>query len=346
MNRYIQIFSFLLLLAVFAGALTSCSLVDEDLDECRYEYRLRFKFDYNVSGGDAFASQVTSVRAWIYDQEGNFVTSVSDSGDALKEPGYSLPVSVPAGTYDVVVWCGVETGSTFQLTTAALQPSMTSLGVDLRLTQTRANEEYDCHTWLTPLFHGYVKGRELTAPEGQHSTQYIDVPLVKDTNHIGISLVQISGQPIGLADFLFTIEAENSQLAWNNDVLPGRKFNYYPAATTVADGVNVGPAGTSTTSLYGILAEFSTSRLMADRRPVLSIKRMTDGKEIIRIDLVNYLLWAKGQYNSQWSAQEYLDRVDDYSITFFCDKNMDWYLAGGVIINGWTMVPEQDFPAL
>ena len=40
--------------------------------------------------------------------------------------------------------------------------------------------------------------------------------------------------------------------------------------------------------------------------------------------------------------QEYLDRQDDYSILFFIDASNNWYMAGGIYINSWAVVPPQN----
>ena len=320
-----------------AVGLSSCDMINEDLPECRHDYLLRFKYDYNITGGDAFAAQVTSVNAWIYDKEGHLATTVSASGEALKDPDFAIPLSLEPGTYDIVAWCGVDAGSSFRLTTASPSPQMMELGVELPLT-TRA--DYYSSRDLTPLWHGFLSNVEFTAPEGQNTVQTATVSLVKDTNHIAVSLVQIDGTPIGRGDFSFRIIAANSRLAWDNLPTDEADFDYIPYNTKVADA----SAPNSDNSLYGVVADFSSSRLMADRRPVLSITRNADNTEIVRIDLVKYLLFVKGQYKTDWTDQEYLDRQDHYTLTFFTDKDLNWYRAIGVVINNWVVVPDQPTP--
>ena len=315
--------------------LSSCDMINEDLPECRHEYRLRFKYDYNITGGDAFAAQVTSVNAWIYDKEGRLATTVNASGEALKDPDFAIPLQLEPGKYDILAWCGVESGSSFRLTSTSPTPGMTELGVELPLTS-RA-DLYSARD-LTPLFHGYLADVEFTAPDGQNTVQTATVPLVKDTKHIAVSLVQLDGTPIGRGDFTFRIEAANSLLGWDNLPQDEASFDYFPYNTKVANA----SAPDSESDLYGVVADLSTSRLMADRRPVLSITRTVDNTEIVRIDLVKYLLFVKGNYKTGWGDQEYLDRQDHYTLTFFTDKDLNWYRAIGVVINNWVVVPEQD----
>ncbi len=43
-----------------------------------------------------------------------------------------------------------------------------------------------------------------------------------------------------------------------------------------------------------------------------------------------------------YGGQEYLDRVDRYSMSFFEDADLNWYTAMGISILGWKVVPPQD----
>ncbi|WP_304643808.1 FimB/Mfa2 family fimbrial subunit, partial [uncultured Muribaculum sp.] len=86
----------------------------------------------------------------------------------------------------------------------------------------------------------------------------------------------------------------------------------------------------------------SPGRLIDTRTQRLVVRRNSDGEDIININLIQYLLMVKGEYNRQMSNQEYLDRNDNYSLMFFVDDNRNWYIAGGVYINGWRIVPPQD----
>lgn len=333
-----------MLMLPLLATVTSCGLINEDLEPCVHEYRLKFKYDYNAVGGDAFASQVTSVRAWVYDKSGKLVTTVADKGAALQEEDYSLPLTIPPGEYDILAWCGLESGGSFMLSAGGDNPAMTSLGTELKL-MTRSGSLLYSSEELTPLFHGFLEGVKFTSPEGENTTQYATVSLVKDTNRIAVSLVQVDGTPVGRGDFKVCIEGANSLLNWDNKVMEGPEFDYIPWASKVSEAqTNVPSTGDNAGVLHSVLWELSTSRLMADRHPMLSITRTLDNKEIVRIDLIKYLLWVKGEYKKEWGEQEYLDRVDNYTMTFFIDSDHNWYKAVGIYINGWAVVPEQDAP--
>jgi hypothetical protein len=53
--------------------------------------------------------------------------------------------------------------------------------------------------------------------------------------------------------------------------------------------------------------------------------------------LVDYALLVKGNYNKAMSNQEYLDRQDEYSMTFFLDESGDW-ISSSIIVNSWRIV--------
>lgn len=79
---------------------------------------------------------------------------------------------------------------------------------------------------------------------------------------------------------------------------------------------------------------------MADANAILTIHRNRDDQDIVNINLTEFLLMVRGHYDIA-DDQEYLDRQDDYSIVFFLDANSSWYVAQGIYINGWVVVPPQ-----
>ena len=79
---------------------------------------------------------------------------------------------------------------------------------------------------------------------------------------------------------------------------------------------------------------------MADSHPKLVVHRAWDDTDIIRLDLINLLMLVRGHF--PYSGQDYLDRVDRYTMTFFVDADLSWYTAEGINILGWKVVPPQD----
>ena len=70
---------------------------------------------------------------------------------------------------------------------------------------------------------------------------------------------------------------------------------------------------------------------------MLSITSRSNGKTVLSIPLIYYVLLVKGNYNRSMSDQEYLDRQDEYNMTFFLQDDGSW-LAASIIINSWRVV--------
>ena len=89
------------------------------------------------------------------------------------------------------------------------------------------------------------------------------------------------------------------------------------------------------------MAEFTVSRLMTTTNPILSIYNVEDNDRcVLSIPLKDYALLVKGNYNRQMDDQEYLDRQDEYNLTFFLDEFGNW-ATSMIIINSWSVVLNQ-----
>ena len=78
-------------------------------------------------------------------------------------------------------------------------------------------------------------------------------------------------------------------------------------------------------------------RLVTENNPVLSIYNCKTDEKVLSIPLKDYALLVKGNYNKAMSDQEYLDRQDEYNLTFFLDEFGNT-LSASVIINSWHVV--------
>lgn len=66
--------SFSLMMAMTLGsAIVSCgSILDEEDVDCSVEYRVKFKYDYNMKYADAFSREVGTVTLYAFDDNGNW----------------------------------------------------------------------------------------------------------------------------------------------------------------------------------------------------------------------------------------------------------------------------------
>lgn len=332
--------------AMLLAALPACESVYDDLDECRTEHRLQFQYDYNMKFADAFPAEVNSVDVWAFDKQGKPVWKTSQSGDALHEKGFYVDLPLQPGVYDFIAWCGLKDNTPFSLNTYD-PSSITDLSVDLLLKGGTKADEYTglySNAKFSGLYHAFARDVEITTNPDANEVSSVQLSLMKDTKYVKVLLQNLDGTEMRKEDFSINITAANSELAYDNEVVPGTpEFRYEP--WMVSEGMTQTPGSESgeITAVSSILAELSTSRLMAGSKSILNVVRNSDGKKIISIPFIQYLLLVKGNYRPM-SDQEYLDRQDEYSLTFFIDKGMSWYSQIGIYINSWHVVPQQDTP--
>lgn len=74
-----------------------------------------------------------------------------------------------------------------------------------------------------------------------------------------------------------------------------------------------------------------------ENNPTLTVRHSGTKKVIFSIPVNDYALLVKGYNNKAMSDQEYLDRQDEYNMTFFLDERGKW-LSSVIIINNWRIV--------
>lgn len=337
----------LILAAVTAGlAITGCSsFIYDDLPECSAQLNVKFQFNYTLDRGEAFAAQVHSVNVWAFDQAGKCVWTGEAAGERLADPDFQLETSLGEGVYDFVAWCGLDGNDDFSLATYT-PSSMQELDVKLKTLTADGLNVSSSH--FKSLFHGSKFGVQHVIKASEPTVTTVTIPLIKDTNDIAVMLVNVDGTPLKSSDFTVSFTYADSWLAWDNSVMPDcPTVTYSPwselygettAGPLAADAADSDPSQPERSTL---LYEMSTSRLLAGGNAYLDIVRNVDGKRIIHVPLIDYFLLEKGSRFDYYGDQEYLDRRSDYSALFFLDSDLGWYMAGGIYINGWVIVPPQ-----
>lgn len=319
---------------VLMFALCSCdSLIYEYEGDCNYY--IHFKYDYNMKWADAFSHEVRGVSLYVLDKDGNILLHKTENGEALAREGYCMALDIEPGEYDFIAWAGVEEPKSFFIPDGKNKTELTA-------TLAREHEEdgsAHVYTDIDRLYYGFLENVQLG--DEYHFT----MPLMKNTNNLRIILQHLSGEPVPEDMFTYSIIDDNGSLDWDNSVLPDETITYHAwhvgSGTAVTDPEP--PVQDNTTKVQSAfstaLAEFTVSRLMADHAPEtrLVVRRAEDGEEIININLIDALLLVKGYYNRNMSDQEYLDRNDEYSLTFFLDEGFRWMNAY-IYINSWRVV--------
>ncbi len=334
-----------------AVGMTSCnSLVYEPGEDCDVTYHLQFRYDMNLKWADAFANEVRSVHLYAYDTDGHLVWETTDKGDRLSMPGYSIKLDLPAGDYKLIAWCGTdndtdldpERDESFNVAAASAGSHHDELQCALNR---KADEEHPAYSddRLFSLFHGIM---EVSLPDAQDGKDYVyTMPLTKDTNHVRIILQHLSGEDVDANDFTFHIEDANGLLGHDNSILDDEQIRYRPWAQVSAEA-GVGKPDLAPTrgivQVKGAIADMTVSRLTPDHKDtmLLTIKNK-DGETVAHVPVIHYALLAKGYYeeayNRPMTDQEFLDREDEYTLTFFLDENNKW-ISSQVLIHSWMVV--------
>ena len=291
--------------------LFSCTSIDETLPECRLY--VRFRYDYNMEFSDAFASQVNRVDVFVFDKDGTFVIKKSEQGETLGG-SYRMPLPLPAGEYRIAAWAGMS--DDFEMP----EPVAGKTTLEELTVRMKREESLVHNKALNPLWYGGVQAVSFTGRQEQTET----VSLIKDTNKFRFILQKSGpGEELDINDCLFEIRADNGYYDWNNDLLDDDMISYRPYYLEKVEDV-------------GIVVEMNTMRLLEHKKVYLTLTRKSDGKELMRIDLIPYLLLTKMEGHNI-PAQEYLDRQSEYAIVFFYNPELLNFLSTKIVINGWTI---------
>ena len=305
--RQISYGSCLLLLLV----LFSCTSIDETLSEC--QLYVSFRYDYNMEFTDAFAAQVNRVDVFVFDKDGTFIMKKSEQGKTLGSGSYRMQLQLPIGEYRIATWAGMS--DAFEMPElVAGKSTLEDLTVKMK------RESLIHNKVLEPLWYGEVQTVNFTGTHEQTET----VCLIKNTNKFRFILQKSGpGEELDMNDCLFEIRADNGYYDWNNDLLDDDMISYQPYHLEKVEDV-------------GIVAEMNTMRLLEHKKVYLTLTRKSDSKELMKVDLIPYLLLTKMEGHNI-PAQEYLDRQSEYAIVFFYNPELLNFLSTKIMINGWTI---------
>ena len=306
--RQISYGSCLLLLLV----LFSCTSIDETLSEC--QLYVSFRYDYNMEFTDAFATQVNRVDVFVFDKDGTFIMKKSEQGKTLGSGSYRMQLQLPIGEYRIATWAGMS--DAFEMPEPiAGKSTLEDLTVKMKREESLIHNKV-----LEPLWYGEIQTVNFTGKQEQTET----VRLIKVTNKFRFILQKSGpGEELDMNDCLFEIRADNGYYDWNNDLLDDDMISYQPYHLEKVEDV-------------GIVAEMNTMRLLEHKKVYLTLTRKSDSKELMKVDLIPYLLLTKMEGHNI-PAQEYLDRQSEYAIVFFYNPELLNFLSTKIMINGWTI---------
>lgn len=355
-------------LAVMAlAAVTSCSMMHQDLSDCPVGLYLTLKYDYNLQRANMFSDHVGEVTVYVYDEQGNFVTKQTETNTEgyapLKSPVYSMHMKLPEGKYKFIVLAGqksyesmmAEPGAKFVRNEPQPGDPMENLWVELGHTPLEGEQEglFEVKNEGLPLdtiWHGM-----LTEPVEvfEASPTYDTISLVRNTKHINITIREMADPTkMDIADYELKITDSNAKLRWDNTVGETDRLVYKPYRTWNTDDKE--PAvDMNGDPLEGVghtgHADFMTSRIIwrsdtrngrEESKAILSVTyndKANGKKEVIKVDLADMLARLATSAETMYSPQEFLDRGYDYRMSFYL-LNGEWrYTLLSIDVLGWTV---------
>lgn len=311
----------LLLAVVGFLALTSCTWVKDENDDCPYGFWLQLRYSYNMLDVDAAPKYVTDAHVYIYDADGNYVKRIYVTQDVLKAKNYRVQVDgLPEGDYQFVVWSGMGnsqyavSGDTKTIEDFRLALAGTSGGLA---------------TELPALYHGYLPAVHYNDSYAVH-----EVELMKDTNQLACLVVSVDNTvEVNPDDYSMDIIAANGTMDAYNRLVSDDEIVYKPFVkeTVSINDADYGP-------LHGAKFNISTLRLMSDSDSRIVLQRKSTGQVVFNISFPEYVGMIGSLYTNlgrQIPVQEYLDRQDFYTIVFFLSGDMEQLLQ--LQVNSWRL---------
>ena len=324
------------LLLFFAGSLASCNVLTEEDQDCALY--VRFKYDMNMKFADAFQNAVNSVTLYAF-KDGVLAYQRTEEGELLKQNGYRMRIDeIPyreKHKYDYITWAGEPDNESFTIPVLTVGKSTKE---DLFCQLNRAGNGVVSDD-LEDLFHGMTNGQDYSRSASSAAGDEVVIPLTKNTNNIRIVLQHLSGKPVDVNKLNFTITDKNGLMNYDNMLL-GEDVITYKAWHKAQGSAGIGEQQEGViTEVNLALADLTVARLMADEEPILVVTN-DEEEMVIRIPLVDYALLYKRLRYEDMPDQEFLDRQDEYNMTFFLDENYRW-INQFIYINSWKVVLQE-----
>lgn len=332
-------------------SLTSCndSFIFDYEGDCSLHYKLNFVYDMNLKWANAFSNEVKSVRVYAFNEDGELVkVFMNNDATLISQPGFDIDLDLPPGTYKLVGWCGIDnTNVTTQSFSAPWTDNLKIEDLDCKLNW-KSNAQYpaysDDHLQFT--FWGELGDVLIEAENEVGGTIYYTMPLIKDTNHLRVQLVQLSGEPTEVNDFTYTVEAVDGEMNYKNELIGNTEITYLPwNKENAMAGMDNDGTGDTKALIYAqtAIVDLDMSRFTVGETEtmMLTIRDNETGEISARVPIIQYALLSKKYYEEAYghkmSDQEFLDRQDEYNMTFFLDEGMKWSYVT-IDILSWRLV--------
>jgi len=305
---------------------TGC--IRDGVRNCEEDTRIRFQFvyDYNADERDKFAEQVDHISLFIYDTETGLLEDSFEFYREDMEENHTVSVMLPAGRHTAVAWGNCHTQH-YRIhapeTTASMQLEMTCITGQV-MTQTNPGSLF--HTSNT---FEVIEGSEYTVP----------ISLIKNSNRVKVIIKGLSEEDKKTAESLlvFRMTSNNWKYNFDNSIRSEEAIVYIPEYHREE---NEGEEDDISVTFYPL-------RLFSyDEETALSLRyrnAMTGRETVLERALIPYLLKAVEEpvaasrnhvLTKNDDDNEYLDRHDDYEVTFIMEVDAD----GNITLDEWDRI--------
>ncbi|MDE6792253.1 MAG: FimB/Mfa2 family fimbrial subunit [Muribaculaceae bacterium] len=321
---------------IAALAFSSCSnFMHDELPACNPDYRLRLSYVKNMAYSER-VDQVEAAEVYAFDDEGNLKFFTVSDRAALEANDWtvSLKEAKRLTNYNIVVWGGLTSESPFSLDGSR---SFNSSGdITCRLIPEIDEEGNSVNTKTFPgLFHGTTR---VSYSDYENPEEY-KVELTKNTNVLDVTLRRDDNFNIGPQEFIVKVTDNNGVMSSTNEV-SGDATIHYMSQTPQSGEYNKpdGQGGYLDETTLGALAEVHLARLMPDSQARLIVIQAEGNNEIFNEKLIDMLMEAKKYTYPDMDVQEYLDRMDHFTVDISMDikdyfANLSIYVAGWAVMN-------------
>ena len=363
---------------VVAALFTGCDMMKEDRDDCPIGLYVNFVYDYNIHRADMFKDHVGSVTLYVFDESDKLVAQRTVSGSELSVYGYNIHFTerelAPGHQYRLSAvalqkdWnAALRTpGAKYRKTTLSTGDSRQQMGVTLdrrQLTQPNNYFEVSTAAPLDTLWHtkqvmmAYAANQPAATRYHENANSkpttnavetitlesgvpaYATVSLVRNTNHLNISLRELDKpESVDADDYEVFILDANGDVDCDNNVPAAADslvYRPYQQWTTTFDAG--GTIGVERSAHYDLMFNRLMHNTTTDDNAVLCIRRKSDGTEVAVINLPYVLCEGRTAYEIySYRPQEYLDREYDYRLEIFLRGDRWEYISVCIDVLSWA----------
>lgn len=291
-----------LIVAVSLAGLASC--VRPDIEGC-VDPRGNVRVTVHLSDAPGVRGDeqtgIGTVHLYVFDSADTFIARAE--GGAHTGGDYEFFLTLPGGDHRFVVWTNL--GDTYRTAPALTAADLGHRTLDELKVYFDHPADQAVDGPIPDLWYGHT-------PQAVDESRNNHVPVVLSPNTYTVN-VKVTGIPLQLDPYAFTITDNHSHYTFDNDIVAGQPdFRYVRTAYFLNGELNV---------------SFKVLRLTADRDPAFTFTHVSDGDTHFSQGLVSVI---RGAYENAGQTLDF-DRTHTFDLVLHYDSNMDVTVS----VNGW-----------